>query len=218
MFEQMQDDLLNQIRNFMQNLHDAPLGEDKKPEATTDTELSSTEDIHPLAVQEPPHDFDICQLIREECSEEVPEERNALNSKLLLINSNSQLLNKKEQEVKNVIEQRAERGNRSIKSLQNFKVVHKSFISFDTSQISSIQLIAPILSTKEPEHLLSIRYEHLSITPETEFDKVIESNSENLFPIPSKCEVTLEDKMECDVPISENSPVCNNRHIALLGI
>nr|GEW84466.1 hypothetical protein [Tanacetum cinerariifolium] len=237
-----QDDLLNQIRNFMQNLHDAPPGEDKKPEVTTDTELSSTEDIHPLAVQEPPHDFDICQLIREEFFEEVPEEQkqnmektmlelieiclhkqilcmydniddlieSALNSKLLLINSNSQRLNKKEQEVKNVIEQRAKRGNRSIKSLQNFKVVHKSSISFDTSQISSSHLIAPILSTKEPEHLLSMWYEHLSITPETESDKVTESNSENLFPISSKCEVTLEDKMECDVPISENSPVCNN--------
>nr|GEX81824.1 hypothetical protein [Tanacetum cinerariifolium] len=61
----------------------------------------------------------------------------AINSKLLLINSNSQRLNKKEQEVKNVVEQQAERGNRSIQSLQNFRVVHKSSISFNTSQISS---------------------------------------------------------------------------------
>nr|GEZ67262.1 hypothetical protein [Tanacetum cinerariifolium] len=45
----------------------------------------------------------------------------ALNSKLLLINSNSQHLDKKEQEVKNVIEQPAERGNRNIQSLQNFR-------------------------------------------------------------------------------------------------
>nr|GEW98809.1 hypothetical protein [Tanacetum cinerariifolium] len=80
----------------------------------------------------------------------------ALNSKLLLINSNSQRLDKKEQEVKNVIEQPAERGNRSIQSLQNFRVVHKSSISCNKSQISSIHAIAPVLSTKEPEHLLSI--------------------------------------------------------------
>nr|GEY49688.1 hypothetical protein [Tanacetum cinerariifolium] len=53
-------------------------------------------------------------------------------------------------------------------------------------------------------------YEHLSITPETEYDEVTESNTENLLPIPSKCEVTLEDKRECDVPISKNSPVCDN--------
>nr|GEZ51525.1 hypothetical protein [Tanacetum cinerariifolium] len=134
----------------------------------------------------------------------------ALNSKLLLINSNSQRLDKKEQEVKNVVEQPAERKKRNIQSLQNFRVVYKSSISFDTSQISSIHSIAPILSTKEPEDLLSMGYEHLSITLETESDGVTESNAENLLPIPSKCEVTLEDKKECDLPISEKSPVCDN--------
>nr|GFB24956.1 hypothetical protein [Tanacetum cinerariifolium] len=135
----------------------------------------------------------------------------ALDSKLLLINSNSQRLDKqekevknvveqptehknrsiqslqnfKEKEVKNVVEQPAEHRNRSIQSLQNFKVVHKSSISFkDTSQISSIHSIAPIQSTKELEHLLSMGYEHLSITLETESDKVTESNAENLLPIP----------------------------------
>nr|GFB79200.1 hypothetical protein [Tanacetum cinerariifolium] len=36
---------------------------DLEPEAITDTELSSTKDIHHLAVQESPHDSDICQLI-----------------------------------------------------------------------------------------------------------------------------------------------------------
>nr|GEY51284.1 hypothetical protein [Tanacetum cinerariifolium] len=129
--------------------------------------------------------------------------QNALNSKLLLINSNSQRLDKKEQEVKNVEEQPVERENRNIQSLQNFRVVHKSFISSNTSQISSIHEIAP-------EHLLSMGYEHLSITPATESDEVIESNAKNLLPIPSECEVALEDKRECDVPISENSPVCDN--------
>nr|GEZ40741.1 hypothetical protein [Tanacetum cinerariifolium] len=67
----------------------------------------------------------------------------------------------KNQEVKNVVEQPAERGN-----------------------------LTPILSTKEPEHLLSMRYEHLSITPETESDEVTESNAKNLLPIPSEYEFT----------------------------
>nr|GEY35748.1 hypothetical protein [Tanacetum cinerariifolium] len=182
--EQMQDELLNQMRDFMQNLHDGlpipPPGEEKEPEATTDTELSSPEDIQPLPVQEPPQNFDIRQLIREECCVKVPEEQkqrmedtmlelvkicqekeflcihddvddlieSALNSKLLLINSNSQRLEKEHQEVKNVVEQPAERGN--------------------------------------------------------------QSNADNLLPIPSKCEVTLEDKRECDLPIFENSPVCDD--------
>nr|GEW16951.1 hypothetical protein [Tanacetum cinerariifolium] len=238
----MQDDLLNQMRNFMQNFHDRPPGEDKETEATMDTELPSTKDIQPLPVQEPPQDYDIRQLIREECCAEVPKQQkqkmedtmlelvkicqekeflcihddindlieSALNSKLLLINSNPQRLDKKEQEVKNVVEQPAERGNRSIQSLQNFKVVHKSSISSDTSQIYSIHSIAPILSTKEPGHLLSMGYEYLSITPETESDEVTESNVENLLPIPNECEVTLEEKKECDLLISENSPVCDN--------
>nr|GEX46266.1 hypothetical protein [Tanacetum cinerariifolium] len=125
-----------------------------------------------------------------------------------LFTSNSQRLNKKEQEVKNVVEQPAECGNCNIQSLQNFRVIHKSSISLNTSQISSIHAIAPILSTKEPEHLLSMRYEHLNITPETESNEVTESNAENLLPILSKCEVTLEDKIECDMPAKDDcSPV-----------
>nr|GFB66452.1 hypothetical protein [Tanacetum cinerariifolium] len=54
---------------------------------------------------------------------------------------------------------------------------------------SSIHSVAPIQSTKEPEHSLSIGYEHPSITPKTESDEVTESNAENLLPILSKCEV-----------------------------
>nr|GFA65999.1 hypothetical protein [Tanacetum cinerariifolium] len=129
----------------------------------------------------------------------------ALDSKLLSINSiNSQSLDKKEQEVKNVVEQPAERRNRAEKSLQNFRVIHKSSISFkNTSQISLIHSIAPIQSTEEPEHLLSMGYEHLSITPETESDEVTESNAENLLPIPSKCEVTLKNEIECDMPAKD---------------
>nr|GEW18113.1 hypothetical protein [Tanacetum cinerariifolium] len=164
--------------------------------------------------EEPPQDSKICQLIREECSVKVCEEQkqsmedtmlelvkicqekeflcihdnvedlieSALNSKLLSSNSNYQGLEKEQQEVKNIAEQPAERGNH----------------------------ITPILSTEEPEHLLSMGYEHLSITPETKSNEVTESNAENLLPILSECEVTLEDKRECDLPIFENIPVCDN--------
>nr|GFB61087.1 hypothetical protein [Tanacetum cinerariifolium] len=129
--EQMQDDLLNQMRNFMQNFQNGPPGEDKKHEATTDTELPSTEDIQPLPVQKPPQDSDFRQHIKEECCVEVPEQQKQKMEDTM--------------QVKNVVEQPAERGNRSIQSLQNFKVVHKSSISFkNTSQISSIHSIAPI--------------------------------------------------------------------------
>nr|GEV86590.1 hypothetical protein [Tanacetum cinerariifolium] len=138
--------------------------------------------------EEPPQDSDIHQLI-EECSIDVSEEQkqnmedtmlelvkichekdllcihdnvddlieSALNSKLLLIDSNSQL-----------------------------------------------HAIAPILSAKEPEHSLSMGYEHLSITPKTESDEVIESNVMNLLPIPSECEVTSEDKNDDDLDSSDD--------------
>nr|GEV04202.1 hypothetical protein [Tanacetum cinerariifolium] len=167
--------------------------------------------------EEPPQDFEIHQLIREECYVEASEEQNRSMEDTMLelvkICQEKEFLcihDDEQQEVKNVVEQPAERGNRSIQSLQNFRVVHKNSISFkNTSQISSIHAIAPVLSTKEPEHLLSMGYEYLSITPKTESDEVTEFNAENLLPIPSKCEVTLEDKRECDLPISENSPVCD---------
>nr|GEY81856.1 hypothetical protein [Tanacetum cinerariifolium] len=130
----------------------------------------------------------------------------SLNSKLLSINSNSQLLDKKEQEVKNVVEQPAERGTRVEKSFQNFRVIHKNSISLNnTSQISLVHAIAPILSTEKPEHSLSMGYEHLSITPKTKSDEVIESNAKHPLPIPSEYEVTSDDESECDMPAKDNS-------------
>nr|GFB84115.1 hypothetical protein [Tanacetum cinerariifolium] len=148
----------------------------------------------------------------------------ALNSKHLSINLNSQCLNKEKQEVKNVVEQPAKCRTRIIESLQNFRVIHKSSTSLkNTSQISLVHAIAPILSTEEPEYSPSMGYEHPNTTPETESDEIIksesdevtQSNAENLLPIPSECEVTLEDKRECDVLIYENSStidVCDNHY------
>nr|GFB86449.1 hypothetical protein [Tanacetum cinerariifolium] len=177
--------------------------------------------------EEPPQDSDIHQLI-EECNVEICEEQkqsmedtmlelvkiccqkeflcihdnvddlieSALNTKFLSINS--QHLDNKEQEVKNIVEQPAERGNRNIQSLQNFRVIYKSSISFkNTSQISSIHAVATILSTKEPEYSSSMGYENPNITPEMESDEIIKSGIEELVPILSENEVTLEDKREC---------------------
>nr|GEZ87420.1 hypothetical protein [Tanacetum cinerariifolium] len=192
---------------FLNDIEDHPVQNEESPEN------SSEETVVSKTNQEPPQDLDIHQLI-EECCIKFPEVQkqkmentmfelvkicqekeflcihddiddlieSALNSKLLLINSNSQRLD---------------------------KVVHKSSISFkDTSQISSIRSVAPIQLTEEPKNLLSMGYEHLSITPKTKSDKVTESNDENLLPIPSKCEVTLEDEIECDMPAKDDcSPV-----------
>nr|GEV85460.1 hypothetical protein [Tanacetum cinerariifolium] len=135
----------------------------------------------------------------------------ALNFRLLLINSNSQHLDKKKQEVKNVVEQPAERGTRIEKSLQNFRVIHKSSISLNnTSQISPVHVVVPILSTKEPEYSLSMGYEHPNTTLETKSDEIIKSGVEELVPIPNECKVTSRDKRKDDVLVCENSPICDN--------
>nr|GEW11660.1 hypothetical protein [Tanacetum cinerariifolium] len=71
--QNFRDDLLNQMGNFIQNFQSGPPGEDKEHEATTDTELFSTEDIQPLPVQEPPQNSNMHQII-EECCVEASEE------------------------------------------------------------------------------------------------------------------------------------------------
>nr|GEX35441.1 hypothetical protein [Tanacetum cinerariifolium] len=77
----------------------------------------------------------------------------ALSSKLLSINSNYQRLDKKEQEVKNVVEQPVERGNR----------------------------IAPILSPEEPEHSLSIGECEVTLEDESKCDMPIQNQSSLIF-------------------------------------
>nr|GEX36688.1 hypothetical protein [Tanacetum cinerariifolium] len=123
-------------------------------------ENSSEENVVSKTNQEPPQDSDIHQLI-EECSVEVPEEQKQKMENtmfdLFKICHHKQFLCIHDDEVKNVAEQPAECRNRAEKSLQNFRVIHKSSISFkNTSQISSIHSIAPIESTEEPEHLLNV--------------------------------------------------------------
>nr|GEV34110.1 reverse transcriptase domain-containing protein [Tanacetum cinerariifolium] len=122
--------------------------------------------------EEPPQDSDIRKLIREECCVEASEEQKQNMEDMIL-----------ELEVKNVVEQPAGRGNR-IESLQNFRVIRKSSISLkNTSQITSIHAVAPILSTKEPKHSPSMGYENSYTTLETKSDEIIKSGVEELLPI-----------------------------------
>nr|GEX38772.1 hypothetical protein [Tanacetum cinerariifolium]GEX81485.1 hypothetical protein [Tanacetum cinerariifolium] len=131
--------------------------------------------------------------------------KSSLNSKLLSINLRSQRLDKKKQEVKNIVEQPTKRGTRIAKSLQNFRVKKSSISLNNTSQISSVHAITPVLPTEGPEYSLSMGYEHPSTVPKTESDEVIESSAKNLLPIPSEYEVTSDDESECDVPVKDES-------------
>nr|GEW38419.1 hypothetical protein [Tanacetum cinerariifolium] len=127
----------------------------------------------------------------------------ALNSKLLLINLKSQRLDKEKQEVKNIIEQSTTRSTCIIESLQNFKVIHKMSSISNTTQISLVIAIAPVLPTEEPEYSLSMGDEHLSTIPKIESDEVRKPSVEDLVPIPSEFEGILDNM--CDVPFSDKN-------------
>nr|GEW74303.1 hypothetical protein [Tanacetum cinerariifolium] len=91
------------------------------------------------------------------------------------------------EEVKNIIEQEPKRRARLTKCLDNFKVIHnKSSISLNnSSQISLVIAIAPVLPTEELEYSFSMGDEHLNTTLGLESDKIIKSSVENLVPIPN---------------------------------
>nr|GEY83294.1 hypothetical protein [Tanacetum cinerariifolium] len=115
----------------------------------------------------------------------------ALNFKLLSINLNSQRLDKKKQEVKNVVEQLAEHITRIVESLQNFRVIQKSSTSLkNTSQISPVHAIAPILSTEEPKYSLTMGLMERLITinpcprPTVNANTIVESLTSSLIPVP----------------------------------
>ncbi|GJW48525.1 hypothetical protein Tco_0080171 [Tanacetum coccineum] len=128
----------------------------------------------------------------------------ALNSKLLLINLNSQRLDKEKQEVKNIVEQAPKHRTRFTKCLKKFKVIHKeSTIPLNnTPQISSVNAITHDLPTEEPEYSLSMGDKHLDTISETELDV------ENLVPTLSESEVTSDNESKCDLPVNdESSPI-----------
>nr|GEX50500.1 hypothetical protein [Tanacetum cinerariifolium] len=65
--------------------------------------------------------------------------------------------------------------------------------------------VTTILPTEEPEYSLSMGYEHPNTTLEMESNEIIKSGVEDLVPIPNECEVTSEDKKECDMLVCEDS-------------
>ncbi|GJU36545.1 hypothetical protein Tco_1184899 [Tanacetum coccineum] len=116
----------------------------------------------------------------------------ALNSKLLLINLNSQ------------------RQTRITSCLQNFKVIHKENIIplNKTPQISPSIALAPVSSIMEPEDSLIMGNEELSTIPEKESDEFIKSSVEDLIPIPRESEDTSGSDSESDLPSSDDlSPI-----------
>nr|GEU98259.1 putative reverse transcriptase domain-containing protein [Tanacetum cinerariifolium] len=81
--------------------------------------------------------------------------------------------------------------------------IHKLIIEECSTEVSEEQ-------KQKPEYSPSMGYENPNTTPETESDEIIKSGVKELVPILSENEVTLEDKRECDMPVCENSPICDD--------
>nr|GEU80430.1 hypothetical protein [Tanacetum cinerariifolium] len=193
-------DLMKSIQTFLEEFNYIPFEE--KPKIL----LQDWDKFFAIQYAQPEDSNELFQKLLEDLKE-LAEYVNSLSRDRLIFSDN----NEDHSEVKNVVEQPAERKTRIEKSLQNFRVIHKSSISLKyTSQISPVHAITPILSNKEPEYSPSIGYEHPNTTSEMESDEIIKSGVEELVPILSENEVTSEDKRECDLPIYENSPVCDN--------
>ncbi|GJZ69158.1 hypothetical protein Tco_0632708 [Tanacetum coccineum] len=75
---------------------------------------------------------------------------------------------------------------------------------------NSSNAITPYLSAKEPDNSLSMGDEHLDIILETESDKLIKSNVENLVQTPSESEVFSDNESECDVLVGDDFTTFSN--------
>ncbi|GKC59176.1 hypothetical protein Tco_1086774 [Tanacetum coccineum] len=107
----------------------------------------------------------------------------ALNFKLLLINLNSQRLNKEEHEVKNI----------------------ESTIPLNkTPQIFPVNAITHDLPTEKHEDSLIMGNEELSTIPEKESDEFIKSSVEDLIPFPRESEDTSGSDSESVLPSSDD--------------
>ncbi|GKA08202.1 hypothetical protein Tco_0687533 [Tanacetum coccineum] len=107
-------------------------------------------------------------------------QENALNSKLLSINS--QHLDKEKKEVKNITEPQL-----------NIKL-----------EISSVNAITPDLPTEELEYSLIMGNEELSTIPEKELDKFIKSSVEDLIPILRESDDTFGSDSKSVLPSSND--------------
>nr|GEY52116.1 hypothetical protein [Tanacetum cinerariifolium] len=84
----------------------------------------------------------------------------------------------------------------------NFRVKKSSTSLNNTPQISLVNAITPVLPTEEPKYTLSIGYENLSTTSETESDEIIKSSVEKLVPIQSEYEGIFDNTS--DLPICKD--------------
>nr|GEZ72460.1 hypothetical protein [Tanacetum cinerariifolium] len=167
--------------------------------AQREQELREQEQAAPEK-EEPPQNSYFRKLIGEICGTKVCEEQkqNMEDTMLELL----KIVDKKSFIVRIII-----RLNVELDLCITLEYSKKSFISLNnTSQISSINAIPPVLPTEEPEYSLSVRDEHLSTIPKTESDEVIKSSVKNLVPILGESKVT-SDNEKFSGKLAHNGPI-----------
>nr|GEU50757.1 hypothetical protein [Tanacetum cinerariifolium] len=150
----------------------------------------------------PLQDSDIRQLIKEKCCLEVSEEQkqNMKNTILELV----EICRQKElicmhDNVDDLIE-----------SALNSKLLSINFQRLDNKEQEVKNVVEQPIEHRNCIIQSLQNFRNPNTTLETESDEIIKSGVEVLVPILSENEVTLEDKMMYDVPICENSPICDD--------
>nr|GEU47930.1 hypothetical protein [Tanacetum cinerariifolium] len=174
-------DLMKSIQTFLEEFNYIPFEE--KPQMLLQT-CSNQEK------EGPSQDFDIRQLVREECCVEVSEEQ--------------------KQNMEDTIIELVEICHQKELLCMHDNVDDLIESAHNSKLLSINSQLAPILSTNEPEYSPSMGYEHPNTTPKTESDGIIKSGVEELIPFLSENEVTSEDKKDFDMPVCENSPICDD--------
>nr|GFA25125.1 hypothetical protein [Tanacetum cinerariifolium] len=124
-------------------------------------------------VQEPPQNLDIHQLI-EECSVEVPEQQKQ----------------KMEDTMFKLVK---------ICHHKEFLCIHDDVDDLIESALNSKLLSINLINSQR----LDKKEQEVKNVEEQPAGRRNQSNAENILPIPSKCEVTLEDEIECDMPAKD---------------
>nr|GFA12072.1 hypothetical protein [Tanacetum cinerariifolium] len=187
---------------------------EKEPEATKDTELSSTKNIQPPSVQVHKKDNEPidtpfvvsktktnlpypARLAKEKIREKFIEIFRDLHFELSFADALvhmpkfapmfKKLLNNKD------------------KLIEEDILFLERLLSEDPFPLPSMNPNQAKYSIEEPKHSFSMGYEHFSTTFVTDIDEVAESSIKNLVPIPRECEVTSDNESESNEPVKDDS-------------
>nr|GEU82404.1 hypothetical protein [Tanacetum cinerariifolium] len=193
-----------------------PPGVDKETEATKDTELPSTKDIHPPSVQVQEQDKEPI----EKPSVVIPKAKANLTYPSRL--AKEKICERDDMLAAKFMEIFRESDSEEIENFLNDDSIPIEVENSEFNMEEDILLLKRLLSEEpcpnppmipnptkpsiqEPEHSFSMGYEHFSTTLVT--NEVAESSTKILVPVPRECEVTSDNRSESIEPVKDDSSV-----------